>query len=419
VFRWQLTRDDSGAALFGKGGTPLITTVFLDQEGDNELPREVAVAVLPGGDATPISGSQTTTGSLVMDMDTGQAAYKSTRPGRNYSYAEAEPARSLTIVRLDTGEVIRTFRPVQGPFDSDVWTETDLDAPITGQPTAYPETTGSVADRIYVGDRDGRLWRVDVSSQNPEKWTMKRMYDAFHNGASTDSQPVYLAPVLSVDEVGDVTVAFATGSQDLDSSTNRVVSLTDHLNEDAEFVTHLNWFQTLSNYERVTGNMVLFNSVLYYSASRPPATTNPVACDVGSSSVYAVHYVHSADYADAIENGTDPNPSTGPEAAPDEDGEVGDSVVLVTRPGLIFGVSLQAVPTCVDDIEDVDGNDSFGYGQVSRATKVNPGKYYLTYTASGDNTGGGTETQGVRTYEDEVAMPPLPVTFQSWAMVYE
>lgn len=419
TFRWQLTRDDAGTALFGKGGTPLITTVFLDQEGDGKLPREVAVAVLPGGNATPISGTQATVASAVMEMDEDQSGFKSTRLGRNYSYAEAEPTRSLTIVRLDTGEVIRTFRPVQGPFDTDVWTETDLDAPITGQPAAFPEATGSVADRIYVGDRDGRLWRVDVSSQNPENWTMKRMYDAFHNGVPADSQPVFLAPVLSVDEIGDVTIAFATGSQDLDSSTNRVISLTDHLNEDAEFVTHLNWYQTLENQERVTGNMVLFNSILYYSAARPPATLNAAACDIGGSSVYGVHYVHSADYVTALENGTDPRPQSGPEPSPDDDGDIRATPVLASRPGLIFGVSLQPVPTCVDQIDDVDGNDSFGYGQVSRARKVNPGKYYLQYTASGNTTGGANEARGVRTYSDEVPIPPLPVTFQSWALVYE
>jgi len=421
TFRWQLTRDDAGVALFGKGGTPLITTVFLDQEGDGELPREVAVAVLPGGDATPISGTQATIGTAVMDMDEDQSGFKSTRLGRNYNYAEAEPARSLTIVRLDTGEVLRTFRPVQGPFDTDVWTETDLDAPITGQPAAFPEATGSIADRIYVGDRDGRLWRVDVSSQIPANWTMKRMHDAFHNGLPGDSQPVSLAPVLSVDETGDVTVAFATGSQDLDSSTNRVVSLTDHLNEDSKFVTHLNWWQTLGNNERVTGNMVLFNSILYYSAARPPATTGAV-CDVGSSSVYAVHYVHSEDYREALETGVDPTPASGPEPSPDPDdpSELRDSVKLVDNlAGLIFGVSVQGVPTCVDDIENVEGNDTFGYGQVTRPKTVNPGKFYLSYSASGNTTGSDDNVQGVSTFTSEVPTPPLPVTFQSWALVYE
>jgi type IV pilus assembly protein PilY1 len=415
VFRWQLTRDDSGAALFGKGGTPLITTVFLDQDSDTEPAREVAVAVLPGGDATPISGAQSTTTSLVMDMDEGQSDFKSTRPGRNYSYAEAEPARSLTIVRLDTGEVIRTFRPVQGPFKPEVWTETDLDAPITGQPKAFPETAGSVADRIYVGDRDGRLWRVDVSSQKPEQWSMKRMYDAFVGEGATeaDSQPVILPPVLSVDEIGDVTIAFATGTQDPDSSANRVVSLTERLNEDADFVTHLNWFQKLENHERVTGNMVLFDSVIYYSASRPPETTG-AACDVGSSKVYGVHYIESADHEQALEEGRSPKPETGPAPAPHE-----SSIVLASQPGLVFGVSVQAQPTCVDEIEEVGGNDSFGYGKVTRAKKVNPGKYYLSWSASGNTTGSGTDSRGVRNFDDELPTPPLPVTFQSWALVYE
>jgi type IV pilus assembly protein PilY1 len=416
VFRWQLTRDDSGAALFGKSGTPLITTVYLDQEDDSEPAREVAVAVLPGGDATPISGTQLTTNTLVMDMEEDQPEYKSTRPGRNYNYAEAEPARSLTIVRLDTGEVIRTFRPVQGPFKTDVWTETDLDAPITGQPKAYPETTGSVADRIYVGDRDGRLWRVDVSSQNPAKWTMRRMYDAFVGTGATEaqSQPIILPPVLSVDEVGDVTIAFATGTQDPDSSTNRVISLTERLKDDSsDYVTHLNWYQVLADYERVTGNMVLFNGGLYYSAARAPQTTTNQSCDVGSSKVYSAHYIDSADAEQAREDGVPAKPQTGPAPAPDR-----SSLVFASQPGLIFGVSLQAEPTCVDNVEEVAGNDTFGYGTVERPKDVTPGDYYLSYTASGNNTGNGVEN-GIRTFDELLPTPPLPVTFQSWALVYE
>ena len=410
TFRWQLTRDDSGKPLFGTGGTPLITTVFVGSESDGGA-REVAVAVLPGGDALPIAGTSQTQASLIMDTDTGQGAFKSTRDGRNYASTDAEPARSLTIVRLDTGEVIRTFRPVKGPFATDVWAETDLDAPITGQPKAFPETTGAVADRIFVGDRDGRLWRVDVSSQDPTKWDMKRMYDAFHDGTSASSQPVILPPVLSVDEVGDVTVAFATGSQDLDSSENRVISLTEKLNDDKEFVAHLNWIHRLQSHDRVTGNMVLFNSGLYYAVSRPPETTGAV-CDVGSSKVYGAHYTESLDFEAATKDDRDPDPTTGPGLAPGE-----TALLLKSQSGLVFGVSLEAEPSCASPEDDVTGNDSFGYGSVRMSKHVNPGKYFLSFAASGNDND--SDHLGVLEVRQELTAPRLPVTFQSWAVVYE
>jgi type IV pilus assembly protein PilY1 len=407
TFRWQLTRNASGAPLFGSGGTPLITTVFLDASTGG--PREVAVAVLPGGDAVNGTGSTTAIGE-VMTADPG--SFTSTRDVRAYPSFEA---RSLTIVRLDTGEIVRTFRPEDSAdlFDPSVFAATVIPAPITGQPKAFPEITGAVADRIYVGDRDGRLYRVDVSSQDPDDWSMKVFYDAFEDGTVASSQPVMLPPVLSVDEVGDVTVAFATGTQTLDDSQNRVISLTERLDPDSnEFRAHVNWIHTLDAGDRVTGPMVLFNSGLYYSVSRPPATTG-VACDVGSSKVYGAQYIESADFESAAAAGNDPDPTSGPAPAPNE-----DDLVIASQAGLVFGLSLEAEPTCASEEEVVSGNDSFGYGEVRMSRTVKPGKYFLTFAASGNDTGG-ADSQGVLEVRQELESPRLPVTFSSWAAVYE
>jgi type IV pilus assembly protein PilY1 len=407
TFRWQLTRTATGTPLFGSGGTPLITTVFIDQLTGG--PREVAVAVLPGGDAAPGAGSTTAIGSI---MDTDPAEFKTARNVRNYP--GAEHARSLTIVRLDTGAIIRTFRPSTGaaPFATGVFTATEIPAPITGQPKAYPELTGAVADRIYVGDRDGRMWRVDVSSQNPANWNMQVFYDAFEDGTVTSSQPVTLPPVLSVDEVGDVTVAFATGSQELDNTDNRVISLTETIATELgvkKFVTHVNWIHELGAGHRVTGPMVLFNRGLFYAASRPPQTTGN-ACDVGSSTIYSAHYIESDDYAEAIENDDEPDPTSGPAPAPQF-----STLEFVSQPGLIYGVSLEQEPTCLSEEVEIDGNDSFGYGDVNMSKTINPGKYFLSYAASGNTT----NPRGVLNTQEELPAPQLPVRFDSWAVVYE
>jgi type IV pilus assembly protein PilY1 len=407
IFRWQLTQTSSGAALFGTGGTPLITTVFI---GDGSAAREVAVAVLPGGDASPSTGSAATIGESVIEVEPTDIT--PTRKGR--SYPGAENARSLSIVRLDTGAVIRTFRPNVGPFSTGVVQVTDIPAPITGQPKAYPEVTGSVADRIYVGDRDGRLWRVDVSSQDPTKWRMAIFYDAFRDLGTAGSQPVVLPPVLSVDEVGDVTVAFATGGQELDNTDNRVLSVTETLvrkveETDQNFMAHLNWIHRLDNGDRVTGPMVLFNSGLFYAVSHPPVTTGN-ACDVGSSKVYGVHYIQSKDFEDAAADNDPPDPETGPAPAPNY-----SDIEIARQPGLVFGVSLEAEPSCFDEPETIADNESFGYGTVTMAKKVTPGKYYLTYGASG-NSG---DPRGVLEVKQQLPSPDLAVTFDSWAVVYE
>ena len=405
TFLWQLTRDADGNELFGSGGTPLITTLFLD--ADSGGPREVAVAVLPGGDAIAVGDTALTTGPI---METDPEDFKTERFGRNYAGAEA--ARSLTIVRLDTGEVIRTFRPATGAgnFSDDVFTDTDIPAPITGQPKAFPEITGAVADRIFVGDRDGRMWRVDVASRNPSEWSMEVFYDAFEDGGVAPSQPVILAPVLSVNEEGDVTVAFATGDQEVKGApttmVNRVISLTEDLNEDNDFIARVNWIHTLTGGDRVTGPMVLFNSGLYYTSSRPP-TTSTSTCDVGRSTVWGTHYEDSVDVAAEAET---PLPTSGPAPAPG----ITDKVIR-TNDGLVFGLSLEVEPTCASAQSTIAGNDSFGYGTVSMTTTVQPARFFLTYDVSGSTD----DPRGVLEVRQELASPHLPVSFESWAMIYE
>jgi type IV pilus assembly protein PilY1 len=408
TFRWQLTRSASGKPLFGAGGTPLITTVFLDADTDG--PREVAVAVLPGGNGLPDDGVAFSQDEVTMDADPTE--YSTNRSVRQYT--ATEEARSLTIVRLDTGEVIKTFRPASSAplFKSEVFISTLIPSPITGQPRAFPDTTGAVADRIYVGDRDGRLWRVDVSSQDPDEWTMQVFYDAFQedDSAFEAGQPVFLPPVLSVDEVGDVTVAFATGSQNLDNSANRVISLTERLKNN-EFVAHVNWIQKLAVGDRVTGPMVLFNSGLYYAVSRPPETSG-AACDVGSSKVYGAHYIESEDFQRALARDELPNPKLGPAKAP---GAL--SLEIIRQAGLVFGVSLEAAPTCSSEEEAVSGNETFGYGEVRMSRTVKPGSFFLTFDASGNNSK--PDSRGVLEVRQPLENPELSVSFSSWAAVYE
>ncbi|MEY4547558.1 MAG: hypothetical protein RL685_3753, partial [Pseudomonadota bacterium] len=417
-FLWQLTRSTTDARLFGNGGTPLITTVYLQSGSDP--PREVAVAVLPGGDIGPTSS--VAVGATPPALAVTPTDFATTRTA-GLNYTGADRARSLTIVRLDTGEVVRTFRPIAMGFNASVLTTTAIPAPITGQPVAFPPNTGAVADRIFVGDRDGRLWRVDVSSQNPANWEMKVFFDAFYD--NKPSQPVILPPMVSTDDDGAVTVAFATGDQQVTAAdstmVNRVVSLTERLDLlSNSFQAKVNWVHDLGSGYRVTGPMALYNRALYYSASKPPDATG-TTCNRGSSSVFGVHYIQPK---------TVNRPDTGPSPL-----TVGGLIEIDTRaPGMIFGVSVQPDPSCSSAAVLVGGDDSFGYGASLMPERAKEGKVYLAYSVSGatassssgsgsgSGSGGVTTTQttaGIGEAKLELTAPSAPVTFESWGLLYE
>ncbi|MBM4361197.1 MAG: hypothetical protein FJ104_00840, partial [Deltaproteobacteria bacterium] len=332
-FLWQLTTNEAGNQMFGKGSvTPLITTLYLDLRrtglggGFTEPLREVPVAVLPGGYGDPVQASPPDCANPGAPLDV--PGYPPRTKVRCWPDNPASPstknstaARTLTIVRLDTGQVIRRFQPygvtqpaalgagfVIDRTRSKLGTDVPLDipAPIVGQPVAYPSQAGQVADRIFVGDAEGRMWRIDVSNPDPDKWTMNVFFDAYHGqgGGLPVAQPIETPPVLSVDDQGSITVAFATGDQnnlapDLPSpapaSKNYVVSLREQLPSSGvatdgtrKYFTRLNWSQEFTGGERVTGPLTLFNRALYFSTYLEVPSANCTA--PGVSRVLGLDY---------------------------------------------------------------------------------------------------------------------------------
>jgi len=331
---WQLTTDAAGNRLFGKrGGTPAITTLFFGMNGG--APQEYAVAILPGGESDgPIAGQCSQLGSAAL-VDAARAPRPKVR-----CYAN-DPSRSLTIVRLDTGEIVRTFRAdVDGPATilgrakDELNAYTALNAPISGQPVVFPATTGAVADRAFVGDREGELWRLDLAATDPLKWRMKLFFDAYTGQAYDAGQPIATPPVLSVDRVGNVTVAFSTGDQETFLATtgmrNYIWSL---LETTPTFRSQAKWSKLLMNGERVSGPMSLFSSTLYYTTFTPPSAAAAQQCSNGQSRLCGVHYLLPAASGDG---GAVPVPSLN--SSTDPCLSFGDSIV--------FGAGITQKPTC-------------------------------------------------------------------------
>jgi type IV pilus assembly protein PilY1 len=423
-FLWQLTRDEDDNELFGQGGTPLITTVFL-KSSSMDPGKEVAVAVLPGGDKGSRSGALVGAGPL---MDPEDETFAPALQVNGYTGAEA--ARSLTVVRLDTGEVIRSFRTTTTgtTLNASRITVVDIPAPIVGQPAAFPGATGSVADRIFVGDREGRIWRLDVSSSNPSAWTMDVFFDVYFDQLASKRQPIELAPVVSVDPSGQITVAAATGDQRVQTAEsgmlNRVVSLTEVLSESYEFQAKVNWVETLgcqgacqadqSAGERVTGPMSLFGGILYFAASSPRASSQD-QCAVGTSRVWGLNYTLSADEAEGAET-IDPMNGAAGGLPPPPDGTEPEKNTD-SSPGMVFGVSIEQQPSCSSVVSDFEGDPYLGgYGEHTALSSATPAQFFLVYQVGGVS---GSTSNKVTTEKLELSAPRNTLWVDSWAPIFE
>lgn len=421
-FLWQLTKDNNGNSLFGAGGTPVLTTVFL-KSGAEDAGSDVAVAILPGGAAGSRSGTTNVIGPTLPPKDsTFNAA-----PTIN-AYTGAEAARSLTIVRLDTGEVLRSFRAVApAALNAARVKLTNIPAPITGRPAVFPGAVGTNADRAYVGDAEGRVWRLDLSSSDTSKWTFEVFFDLYYNKALGKRQPIELAPVVSVDEDSKVTLAVASGEQRVQTATtsmlNRVISLSETFNKDTKkFAAEVNWIQDLGcddacgsgreAGERVTGPMEMFAGTLYFS-SGIPASASSHMCTLANHRIWALDYLKS----EAERQGEEADPLSGPAGKwPTASLEDVPPKSTEPQPGLVFGVAIEQQPTCSADLDNPTDDPYLGYGNYTSSSTVSPGGFSLVYQVGGvtGNTSGNVTTNRIA-----LESPPSTVNIDSWAAVFE
>lgn len=420
-FLWQLTERADGGPLFGRGGaTPLITTIFYDGGGGA---KEVAVAILPGGEDPdgPDGGDENRQNQSPPNVDSRFTPRSKVRKYKNDE--ENHAARALTVVRLDTGEIIKTFRAdatKAGPLQAKGRVkEVDIDSPITGIPVAFPGTTGSVADRVFVGDYDGTLWRVDLASTNPDNWDMNLFFDAFAKEGPKDGQPIATAPVLSVDLLGNVTIAFSTGDQEVllkkGGMENFVFSLLEKPNAaGTAYESYANWFIELKDGERVTGPMSLFNGALFFTSFNPDGGGNNAACGSGTSRVWGVDYILPKTPGNTLNDLDD----GGKERLPDANNLVqflDNTNALLANSGIIFGVGVTQMPSCTQ--EQVNTDTFFGTGNHTSITSITPGKFQLVMHTSGTgNVNDGSQTKRI---EIDLPTPPSTSRIDSWAALVE
>ncbi|MGO8992343.1 MAG: hypothetical protein ACLQVI_03370 [Polyangiaceae bacterium] len=378
-FLWQLMDSNLFAPV---GGTPAIGTVSIHDPDTTGNPlTEIGVAILPGGASTPTqsgtclrvtcpaagvtAGGSCTAGAAKIS-DASPAGYPlgpyvrqwnanacpgtlpsgSANPALTSGGGTINPAqgRSLTIVRLDTGEVLRTFTVLTDvPSNFALYgttasfsqtaspkltsqyayrgrvTQADFDSPISGTPVPYPSDVGAITQRIFVGDQDGTIWRADVSDPNPNNWFVEPFIDAYNTkvqsstaaAALANRAPIVLAPSLSIGRDGNVTLNFGTGDTNfIGTATNQnyayaVEEVAPQLvgSSAVRLLASLDWwlpFPTAG--EMITGPASVFDGGYYFATFRPSGGS---ACTAGEAYIWGMDFTDPASTT-GVEQGASP-----------------------------------------------------------------------------------------------------------------
>ena len=453
VFRWQLTKlPATSMPLFGpQSATPAITTLYMDPQ-DGNGPREIGVAILPGGEDLPSTQAECAriTKSSDSAPPTGYTARTNVRcwgkTGGAQAYTDMVVGRSVSIVRLDTGEVLRVFARKSdftataynhdplltasgGPNTSfGRYTDTPLDSPMVGTPIVYPSDVGTDATKFFITDADGTVWRFDVSNQDPSLWFGELYLDLYNATVDTsttswqDGQPAQVPPVLSLDPTGNVVLNIATGTTDLFDTTGveYVYSISEKVQADSSGASKLrafpNWWLQPSVTdsapgERVSGPMTVFNGTLYFATfAAAPAGTQ--ACTEGTSRLWGRDFVTPDDSA-CLATPTSCDRSLG--GLREFQAPALNVLPDVSIQGYVIpGVSIKATPACAN--LPTPGSDAY----VAGASHSAPQDYSQgSYSLFGQVGAKGTNGSATQTFQSAVPTPASPTTINSWASVLE
>ncbi len=445
TLRWQLTKmPGTNQQLFGaQSATPAVTTLFVDP-GDGNGAREIGVAILPGG---ANSGPTTTapggpscarapklSDSAPISSYTARTAVRCW--GATQTWTDPVIGRSLSIVRLDTGEILRVFARQSDfagyPTDTLALAhrviDTPLDSPMTGTPIVYPSDVGTDTTKVFIGDADGTVWRFDLSSSDPTKWVGELYLDLYNTTVDTsttswsDGQPLEVTPVVSLDTSGQLVLNIATGTTETYTSSGLeyVYSVTEKVQGSTpKLRANVNWWlgpPTFQAGERVSGPMTVFNGTLYF-ATYAAAAPETAVCSGGMARLWGRDFVTPDNTSDLSQGGLrelQPPPPNPPQSPPPVYVQPSDyDATLVGK--VIPGVSIKATPACAS--LGPSASDSYvGGAQHSVPNNFTPGSYSL-FTQVGAKSNAGTS--GTRTFETSVPTPVAPTVIDSWAAVVD
>lgn len=275
--------------------------------------------------------------------------------------------RCILVLDAVTGETIR----VLDNADLEVSGEGNLDMPVTGSAAVWPRNGIAPADRAYIGDTIGRLWRLDLRDRDPARWRIRRISPLPAPGNELDyrtGREVIGRPAVLAQESGKLTVIYSTGSAaalqgNPAAPAAYAVSLSDGLVTNNQgvrvFGATTNWVYQMGVDEVGTGEVAVVGNIALFTTSQT-AAANSCAGDLGR--LYGVHIFDR--YRDAN------NAAATFAAAPPAPGMAADNRRIMVKPMLpnlanpnpgheilavrlpqgrvAYGVTVAEVPSCTD-----------------------------------------------------------------------
>jgi hypothetical protein len=291
------------------------------------------------------------------DDDTGPLASNLLGVGRCVLVLDAITGQKITV--LDGN-------------DLETSAEGNFDMPVTGSAAVWPRGGIAPADRAYIGDKIGRLWRIDLRDKDVTKWKMRLVSPPVANAgelAYKTGREVIGRPALFAQESGKLAILYTTGGP-ANLAGNPApavppayaVSITDALVTNAQgvqvFQAARNWVFPMGFDEIGTGEVSVVGNIALF-------TTQQSGVQVCASATGRLYGVHATDrYRDANNAPATFRPAPPAQGLPADprlltvkpmlpnlaSNAPGNEILAVQLPPgrIAYGVTIAEVPSCTD-----------------------------------------------------------------------
>ncbi|MGZ3494959.1 MAG: pilus assembly protein, partial [Thermodesulfobacteriota bacterium] len=231
---------------------------------------------------------------------------------------------SFHIIDIEAGKSLKSF--IVG----------DKTNRIPSGPTAYGSDGDGFVNCVYFGDKQGTLWKVDVSSTNTGDWNL---YD-FWEDEPSKRLPIFYAPAVAKNDGGDTLIFFGTGDETNLTDSSKFYSFYEII--DQGITGKQKWTKNLGPGEKVLGSPTVANWVVYFTTWT--STGGAEYCGAGEGRLYGL-LISKLGAPGASEGLVTLDPVTGKWTDPQNYISLGagiPSAPLVTNGMIYVGTSLNA-----------------------------------------------------------------------------
>lgn len=259
--------------------------------------------------------------------------------------------RCILIIDAQTGALIHSFQKNAGAGE-------DLDRAIVGSPAIYPAGGISTAEFIYIGDRRGRIWRVDLRETDKANWKAEIAWPPEVPNALEQQyqlgRPVIGRPSVALREDGRRVIVFATAGEGDAGVDSTVVSFTETLVDDGQGGVKLratgNWVFPLGANEEATDAPIVRDGIALFTTKRELAVVAQCGAPSSEGRLIGVDYVRRLvnDEGNPIDFERNGRRISVLPALPLNIGNGAKALAIVLPPGRVaYGLTVVSTPSCL------------------------------------------------------------------------